>query len=155
MTPDKSFMFKWQEINSQVCLYKYKRDIRNIIFKCQIRMSFKEAPTNAWTSLIGSSPGHMLSGRQSHVSLKSKEAWFYEHLPVLTFATNLLMKNLLLNTNSVFHRIINRCYSFGVFLELHMFGIYWLAVCFPIRTYWYSRLYFRTSEHMFSGSYVS
>ena len=30
----------------------------------------------------------MLSGRQSHVSLKSKEAWFYEHLPVLIFATN-------------------------------------------------------------------
>ena len=30
----------------------------------------------------------MLSGRQSHVNLKSKEAWFYEHLPVLIFAIN-------------------------------------------------------------------
>ena len=32
--------------------------------------------------------GHMLSGRQSHVNLKSKEAWFYEHFPVLIFALN-------------------------------------------------------------------
>ena len=47
-------------------------------------MRTKEAPNISWTSLIGSSPGRMLSGRQSHVNQKSKEVWFYENLPVLT-----------------------------------------------------------------------
>ena len=47
-------------------------------------MRFKEAPNKSWTSLIGSSPGRVLLGRQSHINQKSKEAWCYEHLPVLT-----------------------------------------------------------------------
>ena len=44
----------------------------------------RRPPTLSWTSLIGSSPGHMQSGRQSHINQKSKEALFYEHLPVPT-----------------------------------------------------------------------
>ena len=46
--------------------------------------NLRRPPTLSWTSLIGSSPGHMQSGRQSHINQKSKEALFYEHLPVPT-----------------------------------------------------------------------
>ena len=49
-----------------------------------IRWDLRRPPTQSWTSLIGSSPGHMQSGRQSHINQKSKEALFYEHLPVPT-----------------------------------------------------------------------
>ena len=49
-----------------------------------IRWDLRRPPTLSWTSLIGSSPGHMQSGRRSHINQKSKEAWFYEHLPVPT-----------------------------------------------------------------------
>ena len=48
----------------------------------------------------------MLSGRRSHVSLKSKEAWFYEHLPVLILATNFLTKKLATEHEFCFRRII-------------------------------------------------
>ena len=48
----------------------------------------------------------MLSGRQSHVSLKSKEAWFYEHIPVLISATNLLDEKLAPEHKFCFRRII-------------------------------------------------
>ena len=61
-------------------------------------MRWKEAPNISWTSLIGSSPGHMQSGRQSHINQKSKEAWFYEHLPVPTSIDWFFIdENLLLN----------------------------------------------------------
>ena len=49
-----------------------------------IRWDLRRPPTQSWTSLIGSSPGHMQPGRQSHINQKSKEALFYEHLPVPT-----------------------------------------------------------------------
>jgi len=58
----------------------------------------RRPPTLSWTSLIGSSPGHMQSGRQSHINQKSKEAWFFEHLPVPTSIDWFFIdENLLLN----------------------------------------------------------
>ena len=100
-------------------------------------------PTNAWTSLTGSSPGHMLSGRRSHVSLKSKEAWFYEHLPVLTLATNLLTKKLATEPEFCFRRIITDVTVLAFSLNcICLEYIDWLDVYFPMRTYGYSRLYF-------------
>ena len=63
-----------------------------------IRWDVRRPPTQSWTSLIGSSPGHMQSGRQSHINQKSKEAWFYEHLPVPTSIDWFFIdENLLLN----------------------------------------------------------
>ena len=48
----------------------------------------------------------MLSGRQSHINLKSKEAWFYEHLLVLIFAINFFDEKLATEHEFCFRRII-------------------------------------------------
>ena len=72
-------------------------------------LRFKEAPNISWTSLIGSSPGRMLSGRQSQINQKLKEAWFYEHLPVLFLWTDEFDENLLLNGAKNLH-VLQCCY---------------------------------------------
>jgi len=94
------------------------------------KWDLRKPPTNAWTSLIGSSPGHMLSGRQSHVNLKSKEAWFYEHLPVLILAINLFWRKTCYWTQILFSQNNNRCYSLAFSLNCICFETYWLAMYF-------------------------
>ena len=116
-------------------------------------MRFKEAPTNTWTSLIGSSPGHMLSGRQSHVNLKSKEAWFYEHLPVLALAINLFWRKTCYWTQILFSQNNNRCYSLAFSLNCICFWNILIGYVFPMRTYWSSRLYFRDVNHMLAVTF--
>jgi len=65
----------------------------------------------------------MQSGRQSHINQKSKEAWFYEHLPVPTSIDWFFIdENLLLNRAYVM-LLLQYCN----FLWILMFEIYWLV----------------------------
>ena len=126
--------------------------IRNIISSVKYKWDLRKHPTNAWTSLIGSSPGHnvMLSGRQYHANLKLKEARFYEHLPILIFAINCFEEKLKTEHEFCFCRII----TVVSVLEFSLNCI-WLDFFLPIRTYVYSRLFSEKRTYVWQLRFVT
>ena len=82
----------------------------------------KEAPNTSWTSLIGSSPGRMLTGRQSHINQKSKEVLFYK-----LSSSNFWR---LINLTKICYWTMQKsgiCCSFAIFLNALCSKIYWFG----------------------------